>query len=282
MQLGSQLSVNFGSSIAGLIIPVVGSAAVVSGRQLVTMIVLLPVTRPRMRGRSFTELWPALALGVALAGMNLAFYEAVGRIGVGPAVTIEFLGPLAIALATSRRFLDVLCAIGAGVGVYLLVGPEGDFDPFGVLMGLTAGVGWAAYILLTRRVAQQFRGLEGLAIASLVALVLTLPIGALTIDYRALDWGVIWLLVVVGVLCSALPYSLDNLILRRITPRLYSIITALAPVLATFAGWIVLGQSLTQLQLLAVGIVCVSAGTAITTQRDKPSSPLEEAASDIP
>ncbi|HEU4850206.1 MAG TPA: EamA family transporter [Terrimesophilobacter sp.] len=281
-QLATEVSINFGSSIAGLLIPIVGSVVVVAVRQLVTALVVVPLSRPRIRGRSWRALWPAIALGVILAVMNLTFYEAVGRVGLGIAATIEFLGPLSIALATSRRILDVVCALAAGAGVFILAGGEGQLDVVGILLALAAGVSWALYILVTRTVAARFKGLEGLGIASVVALAIIGPAALVVVDYSAIDWRVLGLLVATGILCSAIPYSLDSVILRRITPRLYSIITSCSPVIAALFGWLILGQGLSLLQQLAVVLVCAAAATAFATQRTPPASQLEATATVTP
>lgn len=281
-QLASQASINFGSSIAGLLIPVVGSVVVVAVRQLVTALVLVPVVRPSLRGRRLRSLWPILALGLILAVMNLSFYEAVGRIGLGIAVTIEFLGPLAIALVTSRRILDVACAIGAGVGVYLLAGTDGRLDVVGIVLALVSGACWAAYILVARTVATRFQGLDGLSLASIVAVIAILPVALTVIDYSVIDWRVLGLLAATGVLCSAIPYSLDSVVLRRLTPRLYAIVTSCAPVMAALFGWLILTQALTLQQVLAIVLVCVSAATAFATQRDRPVSEIEVTAASTP
>lgn len=281
-QLATEVSINFGSSIAGLLVPIVGSVVVVAVRQLVTALVLVPFVRPRVRGRGLRALAPALALGVILAVMNLSFYEAVGRVDLGTAVTIEFLGPLSIALATSRRVIDVVCAVAAGVGVYLLAGSSGELDVVGVVLAALAGVSWAAYILVARAVATRFKGFEGLSIASVVALAVIAPAALVVVDYSTIDWRVLGLLVATGILCSAIPYSLDSVILRRITPRLYSIITSTAPVLAAVFGWLILGQGLSLLQQLAILLVSAAAATAFATQRDRPVSGLEATATTTP
>ncbi len=277
-QLASQASINFGSSIAGLLIPIVGSVVVVAVRQLVTALVLVPIVRPSLRGHNLRSLWPVLALGVILAGMNLSFYEAVGRVGLGIAVTVEFLGPLAIALLTSRRLLDVACAVGAGIGVWVLAGAEGDLDALGIILALVAAAGWAAYILVARTVAARFRGLDGLSLASIVAVVIILPAALVVVDYSSLNWWVVGLLAATGILCSAIPYSLDTIVLRRISPRLYAIVTSCAPVMAALFGWLVIGQELSLPQMLAIILVCVSAATAFATQRERPVSKIEVAA----
>lgn len=281
-QVASQVSINFGSSIAGLLIPIVGSLVVVAVRQLMTVLVVVPISRPRMRGRTLRTLWPAIALGVILAVMNLSFYEAIGRIGLGIVVTIEFLGPLSIALATSRRILDVACAVAAGVGVWFLAGSDGEPDVVGILLALTAGASWALYILVTRTVAARFEGLEGLGIASVVALAIIGPAALIVVDYSVIDWRVFGLLIATGLLCSAIPYSLDTVVLRRITPRLYAILTSFAPVIAAVFGWLILGQGLSPLQQGAIVLVCAAAVTAFATQRTPPTSDLETAAAAAP
>ncbi|WP_448002137.1 EamA family transporter [Agromyces bauzanensis] len=281
-QLGTEVSINLGSSLAGLVIPIVGSFVVVAMRQLVMVVAVLPFYRPKRAELSWRRLWPAVLLGVVLAVMNLSFYESVHLIGLGIAATIEFLGPLALALVMSRRVLDVVCALAAGAGVVLLIGPGSSdasaIDPWGVALALTAAASWAAYIVLTRRVAVGLPGLEGLTVASLVSLVLLLPFAIATFDPSAIDWRVAALLVGVGVLSSALPYSLDTFILRRITPRLYAIITSFGPVIAAVFGWLVLSETFTLTEMIAIAVVSGAAGTAIATQRERPKSDLEQTA----
>jgi inner membrane transporter RhtA len=277
-QVGTEVSINFGSSLAGIAIPKVGSPIVVAARQLVMVLVLVPFYRPKRSELTWRRMWPALALGVVLAVMNLTFYESVHLLGLGIAATIEFLGPLTLALVASRRVLDVVCVIIAGIGVVLLTGLEGQIDPWGIVLALIAGASWAAYILLTRRVATKLPGLEGLTVASIVSLLLIAPLAIATLSSAEFDWAVIGLLLAVGVLCSALPYSLDTFILRRITPRLFAIITSFGPATGAVFGWLVLGETFTLVQAIAIGMVCVAAAVAIATQRDHPVSQLEHTA----
>lgn len=283
-QLGTEVSINLGSALAGLVIPIVGAFVVVAARQLVMAAVLLPFYRPTRAGLTWRRLWPALMLGVALAVMNVTFYQSVHLLGLGIAATIEFLGPLSLALVTSRRLLDVICAVAAGIGVVLLTGFDGTINVWGVVLALAAAAAWAAYIVLTRRVATRLPGLEGLTVAGIVSLAILLPIALVTLDPSAIDWNVLALLVGVGILSSALPYSLDTFILRRITPRLYAIITAFGPVVAAVFGWLILSEQFTALEVLAIAIVCAAAGTAIATQRDHPTpvSHLERVAEITP
>ncbi|MFB2584862.1 EamA family transporter [Herbiconiux liukaitaii] len=269
-QLGTSVSVNLGSALAGLVIPVVGVFVVVAVRQLVMAAVVLPIYRPTRAHLTFRRLWPALLLGVAMAVMNLSFYEAVHLLGLGIAATIEFLGPLAVALVASRRVIDVVCALVAGAGVFVLTGFDGTMNVWGVVLALVAAGAWAAYILLTRRVALRLPGLEGLTVATIVSLALLLPFAVITLDVSQIDWRVLGILVGVGLLSSAIPYSLDTFVLRRITPRLYAIITASGPVVAALFGVLILGEHLTPVEVLAIVIVCGAAATAIATQRDRP------------
>ena len=274
-QLATEVSINFGSSLAGLAIPLVGSPVVVAARQLVMACTVLPFYRPKLSTLSWRRLWPALALGLVLAIMNLTFYEAVDLLGLGVAATIEFLGPFALALASSRRPIDFVCASAAAAGVFLLTWSTGELNLPGILFALAAAAAWAAYILLTRRVAVTFPGLEGISVASVVSLALLVPFALVTVDYASLNWGVLGLLLAVGVLSSAFPYTLDTFILRRITPRLYAIITSFGPVIAALFGALVLGETFLVQQQIAILVVCVAAGAAIATQRDRPKSDLE-------
>jgi inner membrane transporter RhtA len=279
-QIFTEFSINFGSALAGVLIPLVGVVAIVTARQVMTAIFVLPFYRPKLRELSLRVLWPAVALGVVLAVMNLTFYESVGRLGLGIAATIEFLGPLTLALAASRRLLDIGCAVVAGGGVVLLTGLEGSLDLLGVLFALIAAASWAAYILLTRRVATQLKGLEGLSIASVVALVLLLPVALIVVDGSTFNWFAVGLLLAGGILSSALPYSLDTFILRRITPRLYAIITSCGPAIAAVFGVLILSETLGPLQVVGIAAVCTAAGVAIASQRDRPTE-LEASAHTI-
>ncbi|WP_445443303.1 EamA family transporter [Clavibacter sp. km1a] len=271
IQVGTIVSVSLGSSLAGLVIPVVGAVLVVAARQVMMAALVLPVARPRIRRMTRAQLVPAVLLGLSLSLMNLSYYAAVDRLGLGIAATIEFLGPLSIALIASRRLLDAACALVAAAGVVVLTGLEGRIDPFGLVCGATAAVTWAAYIVFTRRVAERLPGLEGISVASLVSVVVLAPWALLTLDVAALDWRVVGLLAAIGVLSSAVPYSLDTVILRRITPRLFAVLTSLSPVVAAVLGVIVLRETLSPVQLGAIVVVCVAAGVAIATRA--PSRP---------
>ncbi|PFG32167.1 EamA family transporter [Paramicrobacterium agarici] len=281
-QLGTQVSLNLGSSLAGLAIPAVGTAIIVAARQLVMLAIVLPVSRPRFRTLSWRTVWPALALGVVLVTMNTAYYQSIHLLGLGVAATLEFLGPFAVALFSSRRLIDVVCAVAVGAGVVMLTGFDGAVNVLGVALALLAAASWAAYILLARRAALTLPGLQGLGIAGVVSVAVLLPLAIASLPGAQFSWEVILLLVLIGVLSSALPYSLDSFILRRISARLYAIISAFGPVIAAVFGWLVLNESLTALQVVAILMVCAAACVAITTQRPARKSRLQETAEIFP
>jgi inner membrane transporter RhtA len=183
VQLGSLVSVNFGSAVAGLLIPVVGVVPVVAARQLVTVATLTPFWRPTRAELRWRRLWPAVVLGLALLGMNLTFYVAVHLLGLGIAAVLEYLGPFALAVLGSRRVADGLCAVGAAAGVVLLSEASGRLNAVGVVFALLAAVLWAVYILFTRRVALALPGLEGITVASIVTTVISLPLAIATIAW---------------------------------------------------------------------------------------------------
>lgn len=273
LQVGTIVSVSYGSSLAGLVIPAVGPVLVVAARQVMMAALVLPVARPRIHRMTRAQLVPAVMLGLALSLMNLSYYAAVDRLGLGIAATIEFLGPLSIALIASRRLLDAACALVAAAGVVVLTGLEGRIDLFGLVCGATAAVTWAGYIVFTRRVAERLPGFQGIAVASVVSLVVLVPWALLTLDAGALDGRILGLLVAIGLLSSAVPYSLDTVILRRITPRLFAVLTSLSPVVAAVLGVIVLRETLSPVQLGAIVVVCVAAGVAIATRAPADARP---------
>lgn len=268
VQLGSLVSVNFGSAVAGVLIPAVGVVPVVAARQLVTAATLVPFWRPTRAELRWHRLWPALALGLALLGMNLSFYVAVHLLGLGIAAVLEYLGPFALAVLGSRRLIDGLCAAGTAAGVVLLSEASGHLSALGVVCALLAAVFWAVYILLTRRVALTLPGLEGITVASIVTTVLSVPAALATIAWQRVSLRDGLLLLALGVLSSAVPYSLDAVVLRRLTPRIYAVVTAFGPAVAAGFGWLVLAESFTPAMLAGIALVIVSAAAAILSHRE--------------
>lgn len=270
--VGGAVSVQVGAAIGATIFPLVGPAGVVALRQAVAAIALVAVARPRLRGLRWSNVRPAILLGLVLVVMNLTLYGAVERIGLGLAVTLEFLGPLAVALLGSRRRFDLVCAVIAGIGVVLLTGSVPGLDVVGILLGLAAAAAWAAYILLSQRAGRTLPGIQGTAIASLVAAILTSPILVIVLvglePHELLRVAVVGL--AAGILSSALPYSIDLLVLRRLPRQLFGVLQSVHPAAAAVAGLIVLGQTLGAWQI--AGLVLITAGNAIAVGRGTPSA----------
>lgn len=270
--VGGAVSVQVGAAIGATIFPLVGPAGVVALRQAVAAIALFAVARPRLRNLSWSTVRPAILLGLVLVVMNLTLYGAVERIGLGLAVTLEFLGPLAVALLSSRRRFDLVCAIIAGIGVVLLTGTVPGLDVVGIILGIAAGAAWAAYILLSQRAGRSLPGIQSTAIASLVAAILTSPI--LVIVLVGLDPHELLRVAVVGlaagILSSALPYSIDLLVLRRLPRQLFGVLQSVHPAAAAVAGLVVLGQTLGVWQV--AGLVLITAGNAIAVGLGTPSA----------
>lgn len=263
--LGSGLSNQTGASVAALAFPVLGPAGVVAVRQWVAAVVLGAVGRPRLR--QFTAPQWRLVLGLALvfAGMNLSLYSAIDRIGLGLAVTLEFLGPLAVALVGSRRRLDLLCAAAATGAVLVLMRPTPSTDYTGIALALLAALCWGCYILLNRAVGAQLPGLEGSAAAAAISGALYLPVGGWVLWHHPPTVAALGCALVAGVLSSAVPFLADLLALRRIPAHLFGVFMSVNPVFAALAGLAVLGQRLDALAWLAIAVIVSANAVALTT-----------------
>jgi inner membrane transporter RhtA len=214
-----------------------------------------------------SQWWPVLLLGVVFVVMNLSLYTAVDRVGLGLAVTLEFLGPLTVALVGSRTRADLACAVGASIGVYVLVLPGPSSDVVGLAFGLVAAACWASYILLNRHIGVRLPGLQGPAVASLVATCLALPVfGWLALDGRLTASAVVFASVA-GVLSSAVPYAVDLHVLRQVPAGLFGVIMSMQPALAALAGLVVLGERLEGHEL--AGIALVALVNAMAAQRPR-------------
>ena len=211
-----------------------------------------------------------VAFGVALGLMNWSIYEAMDRIPLGVAVTIEFAGPLAVAVAGSRRPLDGLWIVLAAAGILLLADPGGgSADAAGVLFALLAAVCWSAYIVLSKRVGQVFPGGSGLALAMVVGTLVALPAGLHQGAGGLLEPHVLAVGLAVALASSVLPYSLELEALRRLPAAVFGVLMSLEPAVAALAGWVVLDQVLGARELLAIALVVVaSAGAAALSGAD--------------
>lgn len=257
-------SVQVGAAVAKTLFDEIGPSGTVFVRVVFAALVLALVWRPRVSGRRRAEILLAVVFGLTLAGMNLAFYSALDRIPLGITVTLEFVGPLGVAVFGSRSALDLLWVALAAAGILLLSDfGSGGLDGLGVALALLAGCLWAAYILLSARVGRAFPGGSGLSLAMIVAAAVLLPVG---VADAGADLLVPWILAAgaaVAVLSSAIPYSLELEALRRMPPRVFGVLMSLEPAVAALVGFVVLGEDLVARELVAILlVVAASAGAA--------------------
>jgi inner membrane transporter RhtA len=265
---------DIGASYAVLLFPAIGALGMVALRLSFSALILLALGRPTLRGYSARDWLTVILFGVAIAAMNGVFYEALDRIPLGAAVTIEVLGPLVLSVIASRRASSWLWAILACAGVALLGGASFDsLDPIGVLFAIGAAVMWAAYIVLSARTGARFPRMDGLAIAMFVGAVLALPFGIVTAGPALFRMNNLLLGLAVAVLSSTIPYALELRALRRVPAAAFSVLMSLSPAIATLAGFLVLGQRLTVVALVAVGLViAASIGAVLSRSRSLPST----------
>jgi inner membrane transporter RhtA len=278
--LAGGVSVQFGGALAVTLMPRTGALGVVALRLLVAAAVLLVVCRPRLRGHSRADWGTVVVFGVVMAAMNGLFYQALDRIPLGLAVTLEVLGPLALSVVASRRALNLVWAGLALAGVYLLSGGVGgggsgggggdagfgELDLVGVAFALGAGAMWAAYIVFSARTGRRFPQADGLALAMAVGALLFLPLGIAEAGTKLLDPVTLGLGAAVAVLSSVLPYTLELLALRRLPASTFAILMSLEPALAAAAGFLVLDQSLTATEAAAVVLVITASMGAVRAQ----------------
>lgn len=257
------VSVQVGSALAKHLFSAVGSLGTVALRLFFAAAVLMLLWRPslRMNRRTWTVV---LSYGVILGLMNLCFYLALARIPLGIAVTIEFLGPLAVALAGSRRWLDAFWALLAAGGVVLLMAGRGDLNLAGFLFALGAGLCWGLYILLGAALGRHTTEGNGLALGMAVAALVVVPFGLASSGTALIQPWVLVAGLGVALLSSVIPYSLDLEALRKISPRVFGILMSLEPAMAALIGLIVLQESLHLSQWIAV--LCVVAASAGATR----------------
>jgi inner membrane transporter RhtA len=254
-----------GAGLAVLLFPSVGAVGMVMLRLVFSAIILLLVFRPSVRGRTRSDWLTVIGFGLALAVMNTLFYLALTRLHLGATVTLEYLGPLVLSVVVSRRASAWLWAVLAFAGVVLLGrGGFGSLDPVGVALALGAGVMWVAYILLSARAGARFARLEGLALAMAIGGILMLPVGVVTAGTALLNPITLVLGLAVAILSSTIPYGLELFALRRLPAATFSILLSLAPALAAVAGVVILGQQLTVLDAVAIGLVVVASMGAVS------------------
>lgn len=275
VMLVAMLSIQMGAGFAKSLFPVAGPAGTTSLRLLFATLILWVIWRPwRFRLRR-ADLKILLFYGAALGLMNLTFYLSLQRIPLGLAVTLEFLGPLALSMLASRKRLDFVWALLAAAGVYLImphVDPNHALDPLGVAYALVAGGFWALYIFFGQRVGSRLHGgmatSLGMAIATVVALPLTLAIDGVS----WVSWSLVPLGFLVATMSSAIPYSLEMVALKRMPAKTFSILMSLEPAIASLVGLGLLREVLSRSQWLAIGLVMIaSLGTVVSARQKKVS-----------
>jgi inner membrane transporter RhtA len=266
--LGGVTSVQLGAALARTLFDDLGPSGTSLLRVVFAAVALVAIARPDPRRYGWSELRYAVAFGVALGVMNLTFYLGLDRLDLGIAVTVEFVGPLAVAVFGSRRRLDLVWAALAAVGIVLLANPGGadSIDTLGLVFVLIAGGCWAAYILIAQRAGQVFSGSQGVAMAMVVAAAVPIVPGIAEGGSALLRPGLLAMGCAVGVLSSAIPYALETEALRRIPAGVFGVLMSMEPAVAALAGFVVLGQDLGGREIVAIGlVVAASAGVSLVT-----------------
>ena len=262
------ISLQFGATVAKSLFPVVGAAGTASLRVGFSAVMLIAVWRPWRRSLSARDAgWIAL-YGISLGLMNVLFYLAIARLPLGPAVAIEFAGPLAIALIASRRMSDFLW-IGVavlGLGLLLPVASTSSLDPLGVVLALGAALAWALYILFGQR-AGRIDGGQAVSLGMLVAAVVAAPFGLAEAGLDLFAPGILVAGLTVALLSSAVPYSLEMFALRRLDRKRFGVLMSLEPAVAACAGFALLGERLCTIQWLAIGLVILASAGITATSR---------------
>jgi inner membrane transporter RhtA len=273
LMTGSAASNQVGAALAALAFPVLGPAGVVAVRQWTAAALLLTAVRPRYTALTRAQWRPVLALALIFATMNLSLYTAVDRIGLGLAVTLEFLGPLSVALLASRRVRDLGGALLAGAAVVVLARPQPSTDYPGIALALLAAACWAGYILVNRAVGERVPGAQGPAAAAGLSALLYVPVGAWALATHPLTGPALGHAAAAGLLCSALPMVCDVLALRRVPAGFFGVFMSVNPVFAALAGLVVLGQSLGLADWAAITVIVgVNAVTAAAGGTARPAS----------
>lgn len=271
------VSVQGGAALAKGLFPALGAAGTAGVRITLSALVLLGLFRPPLARLSRAQWKAVIPYGVLLGVMNCTFYLALERIPLGLAVTLEFLGPLTVAVLGSRRPQDFVWVLLAALGIVLLApwsARASALDRLGVLLALVAGACWAGYILLGGRVSRLFTDGEGVATGMLFAALVIVPfaladgvLGRLTLPRLGAGLGV-------ALLSSAVPYTLEMVALRALPSRTFGILMSLEPAVAAIAGLLILGEQLSPMQWLAVvAVSTASAGSALSARRA--AAPLE-------
>jgi inner membrane transporter RhtA len=266
--IAAACSVQGGAAVAKTLFPQLGPPGVVFLRLLFGSAALWAIARPQLRGRPRAELRLLVALGVVLVSMNISFYEALDRAPLGVVVTVEFLGPLAVAVLGSRKAIDFVWVGLAAGGVALLADGGGSaVRPLGIVLAAVAGCFWAFYILLSVRVGRAFPGASGLAPAMALGALLMAPWGIISAGHHLRDAQLVGAAVGVGLLSSALPWSLELEALRRLPSHVFSVVLSLEPAVAAGTGVLFLHEHLRTRSWIAIGLVVLASAGAARRRR---------------
>jgi inner membrane transporter RhtA len=266
--LGGIISVQGGAALAKLLFPALGAMGTVGLRVVFSAVMLLAVFRPRLRGFGAAHWRAVIAYGLVLGLMNVVFYAALSRIPLGLAVTVEFIGPLGLALFGSRHAVDVVWALLAAGGI-ALIAPwgGGGVDAVGVLYALAAGACWAAYIVLGGRMSRMMAGGPAVAMGMVIASFVAVPFAMASGGLARLTPGLLAAGAGVALLSSAIPYTLEMIALKAMPARTFGILMSLEPAVAALAGWVFVHEVLSPRQWLAVGLVILASGGSTLTSR---------------
>ena len=268
----AMISIQGGAALAKSIFPQVGATGITAIRLGIGTLILCVIFKPWRMRISRHNLPPLIIYGIALGAMNTLFYLAIRTVPLGIAVGLEFIGPLTLALAGSRRPLDFVWVLLALVGLwYLLPFGEGlsEIDPLGAALAIAAGACWAIYIVSCQR-AGSGHGPATVAMGSVIASVIFVPIGLAFAESGLWSLSVLPVAIAIAILCSALPYSLEMVALTRLPARLFGTLMSIEPAMAAISGMLFLGELLTPVQWLALlAIVVASAGSTLTLRPTK-------------
>ena len=266
--LVSVVSIQLGAAVAVQLFDVMGPIVTTFLRIALAAVLLVIARRRQIDDRARRYVWMLVLFGIVIAVTNLAFYASIARIPLGIAVAIEFMGPLGLAVITSRRLLDFVW-VGLATGGLLLLTPDlgGDLDPLGVVFALIAGVGWASFVLVSPRVARDV-GDAGLALGMVAASLIVLPVAVVDGGLVRLDPLLLVAALAVAVFSTALPMSLEFEALKRLSARAYGILVTMEPVAAVVVGAVILSQALPPMALAAIACITIAAaGVTITDRR---------------
>lgn len=263
-----------GASFAVMLFDDIGPLGMVMLRLVFSAALLLLIARPRLRGHGRAAWGSVLVFGAVLATMNGLFYLALERLPLGVTVTIEVLGPLTLSILASRRASSLVWALLALAGVAALGGGGWDrLDPLGVLFALGAAASWALYILASARVGREFPRLDGLALAMAFGALLALPFGVADAGAALLRVDLLAIGFAVALLSSTIPYAFELMALRRLSPAVFAILMSLGPATASSAGFLLLGQSLSWLEIVGIALViAASIGAVLASARRPPGA----------